>query len=182
MAIKTFTTGELLTASDTNTYLANSGLVYIKQQTIGSGVATAVVADAFSATYDNYKITIHGGVASTLTSLTFILTGSATQYYSALSYVAYGTTTPLAASDNNAASWQYAGYGTTNYLAATFDVLNPWNAKFTQFGPNNWPAQTVSGTSSGVHGVATSYTGFTIGTAAGTMTGGTITVYGYRKA
>jgi hypothetical protein len=27
MAIKTFTTGEVLTASDTNTYLANSGLV-----------------------------------------------------------------------------------------------------------------------------------------------------------
>ena len=29
MAIKTFTTGEVLTASDTNTYLANAGLVYI---------------------------------------------------------------------------------------------------------------------------------------------------------
>jgi hypothetical protein len=28
MAIKTFTTGEVLTASDTNTYLANSGLVF----------------------------------------------------------------------------------------------------------------------------------------------------------
>lgn len=117
-----------------------------------------------------------------MTSLTFILTGSTTQYYSALNYVVYGTTTPVAASDNNAASWQYAGYGTTNYLAATFDVLNPFNAKYTQFGPNNWPAQTVSGVSSGVHGVAASYTGFTIGTAAGTMTGGTITVYGYRKA
>jgi hypothetical protein len=38
MAIKTFTTGEVLTASDTNTYLANSGLVYVKSQTIGSGV------------------------------------------------------------------------------------------------------------------------------------------------
>jgi hypothetical protein len=30
MAIKTFTTGEVLTAADTNTYLANSGLVYVK--------------------------------------------------------------------------------------------------------------------------------------------------------
>jgi hypothetical protein len=27
MAIKTFTTGEVLTAADTNTYLANSGLI-----------------------------------------------------------------------------------------------------------------------------------------------------------
>jgi hypothetical protein len=30
MAIKTFTTGEVLTASDTNTYLANAGLVFVK--------------------------------------------------------------------------------------------------------------------------------------------------------
>ncbi len=30
MAVKTFTTGEVLTAADTNTYLNNGGLVYIK--------------------------------------------------------------------------------------------------------------------------------------------------------
>lgn len=53
MAIKTFTTGEVLTASDTNTYLANSGLVFVKSQTIGSAVTSVTVSDAFSATYDN---------------------------------------------------------------------------------------------------------------------------------
>jgi hypothetical protein len=34
----------------------------------------------------------------------------------------------------------------------------------------------------GIHTVATSYTGFTINPTGSTITGGTITVYGYRKA
>jgi len=55
MAIKTFTTGEVLTASDTNTYLANSGLTYITQVTQTSG-ANLDITSCFSATYDAYRI------------------------------------------------------------------------------------------------------------------------------
>jgi hypothetical protein len=33
----------------------------------------------------------------------------------------------------------------------------------------------------GYHGVATSYTGFTIAVLSGTITGGTIKIYGYRN-
>jgi hypothetical protein len=58
MAIKTFTTGEVLTASDTNTYLANAGLVYVKSQTIGTGVSSVIVSDCFTTDYDNYKIVV----------------------------------------------------------------------------------------------------------------------------
>ena len=57
MAVKTFTT-EVLTSADTNTYLANSGLVYVKSHTITSG-ASVVVTDAFSSTYDNYLIIVY---------------------------------------------------------------------------------------------------------------------------
>ena len=35
MAVKTFSTGEVLTASDTNTYLNNGGLVYITSTIFG---------------------------------------------------------------------------------------------------------------------------------------------------
>ena len=56
MAIKTFTTGELLTASDTNTYLANSGLVYI---TGGALSSTAVnFVGCFTSTYTDYRIVV----------------------------------------------------------------------------------------------------------------------------
>jgi hypothetical protein len=54
MAIKTFTTGEVLTAADTNTYLANSGLVYITQATL-TGAAVSIQG-CFSATYDSYLL------------------------------------------------------------------------------------------------------------------------------
>ena len=39
MAVKTFTQGEKLTAADTNTYLNNGGLVFVKQVTVGSAVS-----------------------------------------------------------------------------------------------------------------------------------------------
>ena len=81
MAIKTFTAGEVLNASDTNTYLANSGLVYIKQQTIGNLVPSVTVTDAFSADYDNYRVIVTGGVGSAAQAINLRLGASATGYY-----------------------------------------------------------------------------------------------------
>ena len=184
MAIKTFTTGEVLTAADTNTYLANSGLVLVKSQTIGSGVTSIAVTGAFSADYDNYKIVISGGVSSIPTSLTLKLGASATGYYGALNYVTYSVGTISVAAVNNAVSWTYAGSGTASNINASIDLLSPFAAKTTgliSFYTEN--ATTGStGSFNGFHNVATSYTDFTIGIGAGNATGGTITVYGYRKA
>ena len=92
MAIKTFTTGELLTASDTNTYLANSGLVYVKSQTIGGvGVTSVDITNAFSATYDNYLVTVtdvDSSAAGPTARLTFGgVAGSA--YYGSMYYDRY---------------------------------------------------------------------------------------------
>ena len=44
------------------------GLDLVKTQTIGSAVSTVTVSDVFSATYDNYLITINGGSGSTTAS------------------------------------------------------------------------------------------------------------------
>lgn len=57
MAIKTFTAGSVLTASDTNTYLANAGLVYIGGGSVSAG--TVLTADSvFTSTYENYRLVI----------------------------------------------------------------------------------------------------------------------------
>jgi hypothetical protein len=56
MAIKTFTTGEVLTASDTNTYLANAGLVYITSTAVSG--STVTVSNCFDSTYDWYKVVL----------------------------------------------------------------------------------------------------------------------------
>ena len=57
MAIKSFTTGEVLTASDTNLYLNNGGLVYITGGSVAAG--TILTADSvFTSTYENYRLVI----------------------------------------------------------------------------------------------------------------------------
>ena len=185
MAIKTFTTGEVLTAADTNTYLANSGLVYVTSFAIGTGVSSVVCANAFNSTYDNYRIIVGGGVASNLSSLALKLGASATGYYATTSYIVYAAnTTPLATGDNNNVEWNFAGYVGTTFQQASFDLINPNKAQWTSLTNASWTPSTASGTTNGIHQVATAYTDFTIrpNGAGVTLTGGTVTVYGYRKA
>jgi hypothetical protein len=56
MPIKTFSGGEVLTAADTNTYLTNSGLVFITEATAGAGSPSLSINNCFSLTYQNYRI------------------------------------------------------------------------------------------------------------------------------
>jgi hypothetical protein len=187
MSVKSFSTGEVLTASDTNTFLANSGLVYIKEQVIGSGVNSTTgvtVTNAFSATYDNYKITISGGGISTAqTVLKFVLgTALGNTYYGCYNYGNLATSVGGVAGMNNDSSFFYAGGADINILNFNMELQNPFLAKYT-----NMQALTVGyannrGMSMGEHETATSYSSFTIFPGSGTITGGTITVYGYRKA
>jgi hypothetical protein len=181
MAIKQFSTGEVLTAADTNTYLANSGLVFVKQQTIGSGVASVTVSDAFSATYDNYKIVINGGATSAQTSISLVLGSSAGSYYGAYIYASYITGAVLGAAINDAASFIYAGGADINYINCNIELQHPFVAKFTTIQALTIAYANNRGTAIGEHEVASSFTAFTLAPFTGTLTGGTITVYGYRK-
>ena len=174
----TFTSGSVLTAAQMNAV----GLWLVKTQTVGTGVASVSVSSAFSADYDNYKIIYSGGVGSTLQSLQVSLGASTTGYSSIVNYALYSAVaTPVSTGNNNASKWGFVGYASTNYTSMTFDLINPYAALYTTYGAAAWAAVTVAGTSSGIHTVATSYTGFTITPDTGTFTGGTITVYGYRK-
>ena len=60
MAVYTFTQGEKVTTNLANTYMTNGGLVWISSTTVGSGVTTVTVSNAFSATYDSYRIVVRG--------------------------------------------------------------------------------------------------------------------------
>ena len=183
MAIKTFTTGEVLTAADTNTYLANSGLVYVKSQTVGSGVASVTVTGAFSADYDHYKISIANLNNSTGTQLKLSFPSITTGYY-------YGT--PLVATTGgtfaNTAGANVAyidlgnipGTWTSDFL---FDIFAPFQTTATKvsgFGYLN--SISFGGMGDGISSTSASSTGFILAPISGTLTGGTITVYGYRKA
>lgn len=178
MAIKTFTTGEVLTAADTNTYLGNAGLVFVKSQTVGTNQLTVSVADAFSATYDNYKITYTGGAIASNGPLDFNLNGSTLAHYGILSYNGYGGGSGTVPS-NNAARWTHIGAGVNLVPNVNIELQTPFLAKPT-FVMSNYSDGTNTGMFTGYQSQSLSFTGFTI-TAGSGMTGGTIVVYGYRK-
>jgi hypothetical protein len=159
------------------------GLRLIKKQTIGSAVATVTVTDAFSATYENYRIIISGGVSSADCYLRLRLGASTAGYSGSMMYTASYTATSVSVlNDNAAAQFSYAGDGrNAQYLCMNVDLIAPFLSKFTRLGTNiSFQSSSGAGNYTAIHGVATSYTDFTvIPSGAATLTGGTIYVYGY---
>ena len=174
-----FTNGTALDASSLNSV----GLWLVKTQTIGTAVPSVTVTNAFSADYNNYLITVNGGVGSTPAAAALQLTGSTTGYYSAWNGVFYTTAASNDGADNNAASWTAgAQYPEGNGMNAI--LFNPFLASSRTgiyFNRVDFRVGGSSGVGSGFHNVTASYTGFSIISGAGTMTGGTIRVYGYRN-
>jgi len=150
--------------------------------TIGSAVSSVTVSSAFSATYDAYKITVTGGVASGNIQMQLLLGSSITTYYNSLIYAPFATGTPAGIGNNNQASWDYVGYGTTDSLSFNADILDPFATKYTKLVNAVYTAVNEAGSASGVHKTATSYTSFIIRPSSGTFTGGTIRVYGYQNS
>ena len=182
MTISTPTiSGQILTSAYVNNNI-NSGLVYIKEQTIGSGVASVDVAGAFSADYDNYKIMISGGAGSTAAELNLRFGAVVAGYYTSFIFTSWNNTVS-ADSSKVATRIQYVGAMGTDGIQANIDVLSPFLSKNTRTFAGGFGQTTAFvGSSCGALFDTTSYTAFTILAATGTMTGGTITVYGYRKA
>jgi hypothetical protein len=154
------------------------GLRLIKTQTIGSAVSTVSVTNAYSADYEAYKIIITGGVASTSNFLTIINTGSTANYSYSFIYAPYSTGVVTTDSASGGTNVPLAGSGNVSTLRMNIDVLNPFLAKHTQF-LMPIASNFIGGFGGASHTLSTSYTGFTITPSTGTLTGGTIYVYGY---
>lgn len=185
MPQQTFTAGQILTATQLTDLQANSGLQFIKSQTIGSGVSSVTVTGAFSSAYNNYKIIISGGVASTTNTLNMTVGSTTAGYGGFQALYAYNTNTFTGDNDNFTRAFVAVGLGSVNGLSASIEVLEPFNATATSFyaSMQNLIAGALFGvrTSFGALLNTTSYTAFTLTTNTGTITGGTISVYGYAK-
>jgi hypothetical protein len=160
---------------------ASSGLTLVKTQTIGSAVSSVTVSSAFSSTYDNYLITINGGVASEANTLDMELGSTSTGYYY---FGVYGNATSGSVTGeggNNATKMRFIGSGDTNVLSGQCVIQNPNLAKRTMF----FYSSARTGTASinliwaGSENSNTQHTAFTLYASSGTITGGTIRVYGY---
>ena len=188
MAIKTFTTGEVLTASDTNTYLANAGLVYVTSTSVGSGT-TLTIANAFSSTYNDYRIVFSNlkcatGTIFITTQLRVGGSTSATAYYDSRLEVSLAGAVSGAGTTNGAAWTPAIVADATNAAGAIFDVFNPNQAVVTSFTSAGIDGRTTGSPmrmAGGFHNAATAYTDIVF-TASTNFSTGTVTVYGYRKA
>jgi hypothetical protein len=158
------------------------GLVLVKTQTIGSAVSSVEVTGAFSSTYDNYLITLEGGVASTNVGLRLTLGATATGYLFAGTFVQYNSST-VGGQFGGGTNWEI-GYGSTNALSAEIVLGSPNLAKVTTFRSRGADTGTTGymNSYSGFLNNSTQYTAFTIATSTGNMTGGVIRVYGYQNS
>jgi len=185
----------VLTASDTNTYLANAGLDYITTATALNTSHILDIVGCFSATYNHYRIelnnfSIGSGVSADmyfrmLSGTTEVATGTYGWGYVGLT--SRGASTNSAAFDQTLA---FCGLSpanpTTEPYSASFDIFSPFLAKRTGFvgdafgltGGLNAFAFRSGGC---YHETATSYNGLRILTVPSLNLTGSARVYGYRQ-
>ena len=185
MPLTTYTAGEVLTASSLNAnFLAAGGLQLVKTQVIGTTVSSVEVTDAFSATYDTYLITVSAGVGSTEALTGLKLGATTTGYYMGGSVNTYSGGAATNVGVSNGASFTRAGITNTTAIGFSVTLQNPFLSVATLIHVPYVLAST-SGNAGSFHGFlndTTSYTAFTLTPASGTLTGGTIRVYGYANS
>ena len=158
------------------------GLEFITSQTVGSAVSTVSISNCFSSTYANYRIivdSIDGNVSATSFFIRFDAGGS-TNYYSSVYYDFYAGTDTSTLRRNGQPSGGVGVIGTNDNTCLNVDVFCPnlvrrtiWAGTFHGDGYQGWCG--------GQDASTTQHTGFTLLPNSGTMTGGTIRVYGYRN-
>jgi hypothetical protein len=157
------------------------GLRLVKKQTIGTAVSSVTVSSAFSATYDAYKIIISGGAGSTDNAQLQLTLGSTTSGY-IYSFGVFASGVAAGVGSTSAPSFQNSAEFDTNKISLNFDLVNPFLAKHTIINGGGGYNLTNFNSRTGYQGVlpnTTSYTAFTLTTSSGSITGGTIYVYGY---
>lgn len=187
MAVKSnFASGDVLTASDVNTYLTNGGLVYVGAATLST--VTNTISNVFSSTYDNYLVKVSGFYSNgtTTRAISLRIGTDATANYTFAQYGIFGATT-----FNAGATAQ-----TSVDIGSSSNQIGEQSIDLWINSPNLAKPTTISGTSImyqsnvtaitfrtlyGHHNVSTAYTGFQIiGTTDNLV--GTVRVYGYRQA
>ena len=179
MPFPVFASGDVLNASDMNAV----GLWLVKSQTIGSAVSSVSVTGAFSSDYENYFITVSGGVASGNCDLGIQIGAATTNYVFMLAYGDFGAGAWTKTGSTTGSSIQYVGSGDTNKLQASVTLYGPQLAKNTLFTSQwgRWTTTGISGVYQGFLNNSTQYTDFSLVPSTGTITGGTIRVYGFRN-
>ena len=191
MAIKTFTAGEILTAADTNTYLANSGLTYITSGSLST--ATTSFVGCFTSAYDNYRIVLSSLSCSADGDIYWCgLVGSTPSISADYSFAFLGLRADNVQQNasNAASTLAYTGFTAVGSVGGlivgslSMDIYGPKLAQRT-FATHN-----AMGYNAGFYGrqgashfnLTTQFDGIQFKTGAAPTMTGTVTIYGYRKS
>ena len=152
---------------------------------IGTSNTSVIVANAFSSTYDNYLIQISNTVVSAnQPNLGIQMTGTTSGYNYAGLYNGYSVSTVTGDATFTATYFNIGacGNGTTGAGRISMDVQvkSPNLPQATFFNASN-ASLSWNSVYNGMLNNTTQYTGFTIMLSSGSITGGTIRVYGYRN-
>lgn len=174
-----FVAGNVLTAAQMNAI----GMWEIKSDTIGTAVASATVTSAFSTDYQTYKIVASGVSFSSLGTAVYLKLNNSTgsTYYGNMFYnVPTSTTYSMSAANGSNLGFFVCTASTSGLVDFEATIANPFTATTSNcFG--TYAGRSYNG-SFGTHDSnAASSTGFILAPGAGTMTGGTIRIYGYRN-
>lgn len=161
-----------------------AALVFISATTIGTGVSSVTVSSAFSSTYENYLVTVAGADCSATARIRIALGASATgtAYYSLASTLGSGGTDQINRTNNG--TYIEGGYwSTSDSTSITMVVYSPNVVRHTtvtgqSVGTDANGTETILANFGGGVEDTTQYTAFTLSPSAGTLTGGTIRVYG----
>lgn len=193
MPIKTFSSGEVLTAADTNTYLTNSGLVYISE---AQAVSTSVlnILGCFSLTYENYRI-VATEMRSTIAGSTIFyrfLTSSTPDTSANYGWGWTGLST-IGASTNSSNNSQTAGYFSSCFSigetgnSTSLDIFTPRIQRRTiTLGHSENLNSGLNGfefrSGGGIHeSLVSQFTGIQFYASSGNISG-KFKIYGYRQA
>lgn len=149
--------------------------------TIGTGVS-GVVITCFDSTYDDYRIVIKNCAASAQDGLRFVIGSVTTGYYGSWTYALYNATATNVNPVNNQANMVIGLTDTVQNSFTIMDITNVTSGSLSKFFVGNYYGRGYTGTFGGVVSSTAAQTNFTISNGSGTLTGGTITVYGYRKS
>jgi hypothetical protein len=192
MAIKTFTSGSVLTASDTNTYLNNGGLVYITQGALTSSTAALTFNDVFSSTYDNYRIVVDQfRPVNTLQSCNIRLRVSGADIAANYNYSASGLYQDGSSTNNssgavavNQVDILFNSLNVVGLGSCVMDIMAPQKLErtFMTYQTILYNSQYGNRNGYAVHQVEQIATGFSLFAASGNTTTLRCKVYGYRNS
>jgi hypothetical protein len=164
---------------------AKTGLVFINTTSF-SAVSSQSINDVFSANYDHYKIlaTYTASVSDSELKMRYRVGGAdnSSNVYMAQRIIGENTSLTGEREDPATSSRLFVQNSNENVGEAT--IFNPFKTARTYFNSSSAYATTTDASRlvlySGVHKASTSFTGFTLLPASGTITG-SISVFGYNK-